>query len=207
MHHHGVEPTLHAPCTPPPHPSPCVQALPHTLAAQTLLSNSLALLLDGSLLPPAAGSTAATAAGEAQAAAVLACLAAGPPGGRLSAMLSAALGLDWPNSPAVAAAAVAAGSNAAAVAAAAPAGRSAKSRKSVLLLGGTMSSAEAGGPECDGDDVACTACGSRDRADAMLLCDGCEAGLHMDCLDPALTDVPQGDWLCPDCCEQVGVLC
>jgi hypothetical protein len=184
-----------------------VQALPHTLAAQTLLSNSLALLLDGSLLPPAAGSTAATAAGEAQAAAVLACLAAGPPGGRLSAMLSAALGLAWADSPAVAAPAAAAGSAAAAVAAAAtPAGRTAKSRKSGLLLGGTASSAEAGGPECEGDDVACSACGSRDRADAMLLCDGCEAGLHMDCLAPALTEVPQGDWLCPACCEQVCVL-
>lgn len=33
----------------------------------------------------------------------------------------------------------------------------------------------------------------------MLLCDRCEAGYHLDCLDPPLVEVPVGDWYCPNC--------
>jgi hypothetical protein len=33
----------------------------------------------------------------------------------------------------------------------------------------------------------------------MLLCDFCERGYHMTCLDPPLTKVPKGDWACPSC--------
>jgi transposase InsO family protein len=33
----------------------------------------------------------------------------------------------------------------------------------------------------------------------MIICDGCEGGWHMGCLDPPLTDVPEGKWLCPTC--------
>ena len=35
----------------------------------------------------------------------------------------------------------------------------------------------------------------------MLLCDWCDRGYHMDCLEPPLSQVPDGDWMCPRCCE------
>ena len=35
----------------------------------------------------------------------------------------------------------------------------------------------------------------------MLLCSGCDAGCHLGCLDPPLSDVPIGDWFCPNCHE------
>jgi hypothetical protein len=34
----------------------------------------------------------------------------------------------------------------------------------------------------------------------MLLCDGCDEGRHMGCLQPKLTTRPAGHWLCPKCC-------
>jgi len=46
-------------------------------------------------------------------------------------------------------------------------------------------------------------CGSPDREDELLLCDGCDAGYHLDCLSPALDAVPLDDWFCPRC--DVGV--
>jgi hypothetical protein len=33
----------------------------------------------------------------------------------------------------------------------------------------------------------------------MLLCDRCDQGYHMDCLDPPLDEVPIEDWFCPQC--------
>ena len=33
------------------------------------------------------------------------------------------------------------------------------------------------------DDVVCNACGSGDQGESILLCDGCEAGWHMECLE------------------------
>ena len=33
----------------------------------------------------------------------------------------------------------------------------------------------------------------------MLLCDGCDNGFHMHCLDPPLTCTPEGDWYCSEC--------
>ncbi len=38
-------------------------------------------------------------------------------------------------------------------------------------------------------------------AQDLLLCDGhaCEQAYHTHCLDPPLTDVPAGKWLCPAC--------
>ena len=39
----------------------------------------------------------------------------------------------------------------------------------------------------------------------MLLCDGpgCNQGCHMSCLSPQLTEVPDGDWICPSCLPPV----
>lgn len=40
----------------------------------------------------------------------------------------------------------------------------------------------------------------------MLLCDGCDDGFHMHCLDPALQSIPEGDWYCNEC-EVMQQLC
>jgi len=49
------------------------------------------------------------------------------------------------------------------------------------------------------DDTACEKCGSRDQPKVMLLCDGCDSGYHIHCLDPPLTRIPRGRWFCPAC--------
>lgn len=63
-------------------------------------------------------------------------------------------------------------------------------------------------PEIDDDnDTACQVCGSRDRGDVMLICGdesgsvGCGVGVHIDCCDPPLKDVPEEDWFCSECSE------
>ena len=42
-------------------------------------------------------------------------------------------------------------------------------------------------------------CRNSEREDMMLLCDRCDQGYHMDCLIPALEEVPIEDWFCPRC--------
>jgi hypothetical protein len=183
------------------------QALPHTQAAKVLLSSRLAALAVGSLLPPSAGAAAGEEA-EAHAASVLACLAAGPCGGRLSAMLCAALGLQWADSNAVAVATAApagaagAGSSVEAVVPSPQQGRG-RGRRSVAPGGNSSAAASADAGGADEDGVACTACRGAHGGDKLLLCDGCDAALHMDCLQPALQGIPEGDWLCPGCCAGV----
>lgn len=57
----------------------------------------------------------------------------------------------------------------------------------------------------DEPDGNCRWCGS-DKFDEvgneMLLCDRCDAEYHLQCLDPVLDEVPEGEWLCPDCVEK-----
>ncbi|XP_022096369.1 bromodomain adjacent to zinc finger domain protein 1A-like [Acanthaster planci] len=45
----------------------------------------------------------------------------------------------------------------------------------------------------------CRICRRKGDAEQMLLCDGCDRGLHMYCLKPPLKKVPQGEWYCKDC--------
>lgn len=45
----------------------------------------------------------------------------------------------------------------------------------------------------------CEACGQPDRDAAMVLFDKCGLGYHYDCLDPPLTEVPEGNWSCKSC--------
>jgi transposase InsO family protein len=52
------------------------------------------------------------------------------------------------------------------------------------------------------EDVPCQVCTGRDDEETMLLCDLCNHGYHIDCLEPALARVPRGPWLCP-LCDQV----
>ncbi|XP_044258183.1 PHD and RING finger domain-containing protein 1 isoform X2 [Tribolium madens] len=49
------------------------------------------------------------------------------------------------------------------------------------------------------DPTFCEICGSSDREDRMLLCDGCDLGFHLECLNPPLADIPIGSWFCNDC--------
>lgn len=49
------------------------------------------------------------------------------------------------------------------------------------------------------DPTYCEICGSCDREDHMLLCDGCDLGYHMECLDPPLDHVPLDNWYCAEC--------
>ncbi|XP_019375350.1 PREDICTED: PHD and RING finger domain-containing protein 1 isoform X1 [Gavialis gangeticus] len=53
----------------------------------------------------------------------------------------------------------------------------------------------------DGEDdpTFCEVCGRSDREDRLLLCDGCDAGYHMECLNPPLGAVPVDEWFCPAC--------
>lgn len=45
----------------------------------------------------------------------------------------------------------------------------------------------------------CEACGRTEDADVMLLCDKCNKGFHMFCLQPPLDEVPDDDWFCIKC--------
>ena len=48
-------------------------------------------------------------------------------------------------------------------------------------------------------DYHCQACGFPDDSEKIIRCDGCDKGWHLYCLDPPLTVVPDGDWLCNLC--------
>ncbi|CAG0897493.1 unnamed protein product [Darwinula stevensoni] len=55
--------------------------------------------------------------------------------------------------------------------------------------------------EPEEDVTLCEVCGTDDREDRLLLCDSCDAGYHLDCLNPPLNAVPLEEWFCPDCIE------
>ncbi|XP_077787959.1 PHD and RING finger domain-containing protein 1 isoform X3 [Podarcis muralis] len=49
------------------------------------------------------------------------------------------------------------------------------------------------------DPTFCEVCGRSDREDRLLLCDGCDHGYHMECLNPPLSEIPVDEWFCPPC--------
>ncbi|KAI0244138.1 hypothetical protein L0F63_001281 [Massospora cicadina] len=51
--------------------------------------------------------------------------------------------------------------------------------------------------EYDSDD--CGVCLSSKSFETLLLCDSCEVGFHLYCLEPKLETIPEGDWFCPTC--------
>ena len=61
--------------------------------------------------------------------------------------------------------------------------------------------------EDEGDeDVACAACLVETWVPGnwILFCDGgCERAYHTRCLQPPLTEIPDGDWLCPECARNL----
>ncbi|KAI9464290.1 jumonji superfamily protein [Russula earlei] len=53
--------------------------------------------------------------------------------------------------------------------------------------------------DVDSSELPCEVCHKNDRGEEMLLCDSCDCGFHMFCLDPPLATVPRGQWFCPTC--------
>ncbi|KAJ1944641.1 hypothetical protein EC988_005936, partial [Linderina pennispora] len=45
----------------------------------------------------------------------------------------------------------------------------------------------------------CEVCRSGEHGEVMLICDGCEKGFHMGCLEPPVHSVPSNDWYCDAC--------
>lgn len=114
--------------------------------------------------------------------AIVACLAAAPSGGKLSALLAQALRLPWGQQ----------GKEGGAPAA------SSKGRVEEEEEGGV----EEGGEE-EEDDIVCKACGKSRPDHNMLLCDGCDLAYHTTCLRPKLAAVPEGEWFCPGCDREI----
>ncbi|KAJ2212498.1 hypothetical protein IW140_005506 [Coemansia sp. RSA 1813] len=45
----------------------------------------------------------------------------------------------------------------------------------------------------------CEVCKSGEDDESMLICDGCDRGFHMYCLNPPLSSIPRNDWYCDAC--------
>ncbi|KAJ7591453.1 jumonji superfamily protein [Mycena floridula] len=50
----------------------------------------------------------------------------------------------------------------------------------------------------------CEICSKKNRGEEMLLCDGCDCGFHMFCLDPPLDAIPKDQWFCFTCLAGTG---
>jgi len=51
----------------------------------------------------------------------------------------------------------------------------------------------------DAAEFGCRKCQDPRDTDKILLCDECDSGCHIDCLDPPLKSLPQEQWFCQDC--------
>ena len=54
-------------------------------------------------------------------------------------------------------------------------------------------------PPVEEDTTACEICHSPEDEACLLLCDGCDKGFHTYCLPTPLSEIPEGDWFCPNC--------
>jgi len=48
----------------------------------------------------------------------------------------------------------------------------------------------------------CGLCGTSDNDDQLLFCDDCDRGYHMYCLNPPLSEPPEGSWSCHLCIQE-----
>ncbi|OQS02507.1 chromodomain-helicase-DNA-binding protein [Thraustotheca clavata] len=48
-------------------------------------------------------------------------------------------------------------------------------------------------------EPSCSVCKSNEDSDALLMCDRCDNEIHLECLDPPLEGLPDGEWFCPYC--------
>jgi histone demethylase JARID1 len=53
-------------------------------------------------------------------------------------------------------------------------------------------------------EYSCEICQKSNYDTQMLLCDGCDCGYHMFCLDPPLDSIPQEEWFCYTCIAGTG---
>ena len=69
---------------------------------------------------------------------------------------------------------------------------------------GVAASGEESDASDSDDEMACSRCSCQMNASRMLLCDGasCTAAYHIYCLQPPLSEVPDGAWFCPACALQ-----
>lgn len=49
----------------------------------------------------------------------------------------------------------------------------------------------------------CLKCGTAENDDKLLFCDECDRGYHLYCLEPPITDAPEGQWYCGKCIDRV----
>jgi hypothetical protein len=49
------------------------------------------------------------------------------------------------------------------------------------------------------EDISCEVCHKSTPWGTMILCDQCDQGYHIGCVDPPLASVPEGEWSCPTC--------
>eukprot|EP01004_Peranema_trichophorum_P010463 NODE_925_length_2243_cov_52.552358_g790_i0.p1 GENE.NODE_925_length_2243_cov_52.552358_g790_i0~~NODE_925_length_2243_cov_52.552358_g790_i0.p1 ORF type:complete len:711 (+),score=144.72 NODE_925_length_2243_cov_52.552358_g790_i0:89-2221(+) len=49
--------------------------------------------------------------------------------------------------------------------------------------------------------IPCYVCRQQKEPDIGIICDGCMASFHIDCLTPPLESIPEGEWRCPTCIE------
>jgi hypothetical protein len=57
----------------------------------------------------------------------------------------------------------------------------------------------------DVEAIVCEECGTDEQPESLLLCDMCNLGYHLACLQPPLSAVPAGSWLCPKCAAVEGI--
>ena len=60
-----------------------------------------------------------------------------------------------------------------------------------------QSTSPTGGNSCS--NVQCRICSSQHDEANMILCDNFDAGYHTSCLDPPMSQIPEGEWLSPTC--------
>ncbi|XP_048378501.1 zinc finger protein neuro-d4 isoform X3 [Stegostoma tigrinum] len=49
----------------------------------------------------------------------------------------------------------------------------------------------------------CSICGTSENDDQLLFCDDCDRGYHMYCLNPPMSEPPEGSWSCHLCLQQL----
>ncbi|XP_077296529.1 E3 ubiquitin-protein ligase UHRF1-like [Arctopsyche grandis] len=54
-------------------------------------------------------------------------------------------------------------------------------------------------PKAKCKDCGCYTCAGKDDPDKIILCDECNLGFHLVCLDPPLLQLPDEDWYCSNC--------